>query len=163
MIFEFRYRANLRIGGKEWTNRRIEAWRGQEKLGHLTLAFIPRATFDALFPTVEDYARRIKGIQNPTLDDVEAFYSDYRRFEYFHVETAHVAYVTVEKEHQHQGIATQLYLGAARWIGQTERLLLAASTLQRPEVKPLWKKLVADPDASTVQLDDGRWALDGRP
>lgn len=160
MNFEFRYRANLRIGGDEWTNRRVEAWRGREKLGHITIAFISRATFDEAFPLVEDYARRIKGIQNPTLDHVEDLFSDYRRFEEFHVETAHVAYVTVEEDHQRQGIATALYIEGARWIGRTERLMLAASTLQRPEVPGLWEKLVADPDVPTVKLHDDRWAID---
>jgi len=162
MGLEFRYRSNLRIGGEEWTNRRVEAWRGREKLGHLTLAFISRATFDERFPDVEDYARRIKGIEEPTDDDCETLYPYYRRFEEFHVETAHVAYVIVEEAHQRQGIATQLYLEAARWIGRTERLLLAASDLQRPEVEPLWEKLVADPSVATERLHDGRWALDGR-
>lgn len=162
MGLEFRYRLNLRIGGDEWTNRRVEAWRDGEKLGHLTIAFISRATFDELFPAVEDYARRIKGIQDPTDDDCEILYSYYRNFEYFHVEAAHVAYVMVEEEHQRQGIGTQLYLEAARWIGRTERLLLGASDLQRPEVGPLWETLVEDPSVTTVRLADGRWALDGR-
>jgi GNAT superfamily N-acetyltransferase len=137
MGLEFRYRLNLRIGGDEWTNRRVEAWRDGEKLGHLTIAFISRATFDELFPDVEDYARRIKGIENPTGDDCEILYSYYRSFEVFHVETAHVAYVIVEEEHQRQGIG-------------------------RPEVGPLWAKLVEDASVETVRLHDGRWALDGR-
>lgn len=162
MGLEFRYRSNLRIGGDEWTNRRVEAWRDGEKLGHLTIAFISRATFDERFPDVEDYARRIRGIREPTDDDCEALYSYYRSFEYFHVEAAHVAYVIVEEGHQRQGIGTQLYLEAARWIWRTERLLLGASDLQQPEVAPLWAKLVEDASVTTVRLADGRWALDGR-
>jgi GNAT superfamily N-acetyltransferase len=163
MALEFRYLTNLRIGGDEWTNHRVEAWRGDEKLGHITIAFISRDTFEELFPTVEDYARRIKGIENPTDDDCAILYRFYRSFEEFHVETAHVAYVIVEEEHQRQGIGTQLYLEGARWIWEHHKLLLAASDLQRPEVEPLWAKLVEDPSVATVKLHDERWALNGEP
>lgn len=162
MSLGFRYRTNLQIGGPEWTNHRVEAWRNDQKLGHLTIAFIERETFDDLFPTMEDYAWRMRGIQNPTEDDRVVFYSYYRSFENFHVETAHVAGVTVEESQQRQGIATKLYIQAAWWIAERHGLLLAASDLQTSDVKPLWAKLVADPSVATVRLHDGRWALDGR-
>jgi len=160
-VMEFRYRTNLRIGGDEWTNHRVEAWRGDEKLGHLTIAFIPEETFDELFATVEDYATRIKGITKPTDDDCAKLYPYYRRFEAFHVETAHVGNVIVEEKHRRQSIATKLYLEGARWIWEHHELFLAASDLQQPEIKPLWSKLAANPSVATVRLYDERWALDG--
>lgn len=159
---EFRYLTNLKIGGDDWTNHRVEAWRGDEKLGHITMAFIPRRVFEARYSTIEYYVCRIKGFQDATEGLCTEYASDYRRFEEFHVETAHVAMVTVEEDHQRQGIATLLYLEGARWLAERHGLKLAASSLQSIGVPNLWKKLVADLEAPTVKLNDGRWALDGR-
>lgn len=156
----FQYRTNLRIGGDEWTNHRVEAWKLEEKVGHITIAFIERDTFDELFPTVDEYAIRIRGIQHPNDNDRSILYPFYRRFEEFHVETAHVAYVLVEEGHRRQGIAQKLYVEGARWIGQHHGLKMAASDLQAVAIPSLWAKLVVNPDIPTVKLNDGRWALD---
>jgi GNAT superfamily N-acetyltransferase len=159
----FRYQTNLQIGGPEWTNHRVEAWRNDQELGHLTIAFIERETFTREFPDLDSYVRRMKGYQEVT-DYLRERYADaFKRFEQFHVETAHVAYVLVEGRHQRKGLGTQLYIQGASWMAERHGLMLAASDLQSPgpEVPRVWEKLVADPDVHTVKLDDGRWAIDG--
>ena len=163
MNLEFRYLTNLRIGGDEWTNHRIETWRDDEKLGHITMAFISREMFDQEFPTLDAFLENRKGLQDIADYHRQEYALYYRRFEEFHVETVSVAYISVEKPHRRQGVATALYLEGARWIGERHGLMLASGDLQQPGVPELWAKLVENPEVVIVRLHDGRWALDGRP
>lgn len=157
----FRYLTNLRIGGDEWTNHRIEAWHRDQKLGHITIAFIPRDVFEREFSTLDAYIKNRTGLQDISDYYRETYRARYKHFEEFHVRTAHVAYILVKERWRRQGVGTQLYIEGARWIGERHGLILAASDLQQPGVPELWEKLVANPTVPTVRLDDGRWALDG--
>lgn len=157
----FEYLTNLRIGGDEWTNHRIEAWGGDEKLGHITVAFVPRDVFEREFATLDAYIKNRTGFEEITDFHRDRYRIRYKRFEEFHVETAHVAYIMVKERWRRQQVAARLYLEAARWIGERHGLMLAASDLQQPGIPQLWEKLVADPAVPTVRLDDGRWAIDG--
>lgn len=157
---EFRYRTSLRIGGEEWTTHRVELWQRDTKLGHITMAFIPRSVFDEQLSTIEKFACQIAGFTSPTKYQLELLEERYRRFEEFHVQTAHVAYIQVEEGYRRRGIATQLYLEGARWLAQRKGLRLAMGGPQQPAVKALWAKLVKDPQVPTVRLPDDRWALD---
>ena len=82
------------------------------------------------------------------------------KFEQFHVGSVHVAYISVEEGFRRQGIARKLYITAAKWMGEEDGLVLAASDLQQPEVKELWKGLISDPAVPTVTTEDGRPAID---
>jgi len=159
MNLEFNYLTDLQLGKPEWLDLRVEALLDGEKVGHLTITFVPREVFEEKFGTIEDFAREQRGIQK--LEDYQRVELEpqYRRFRQFHVDTAYVAYVSVDHKYRRRGIAKRLYIEAARWVKERHGLMLAASSLQRPEVQVLWASLVADPDVPTVKLEDDRWAL----
>ena len=145
-----------------WVTHRVVARVGFEEIGHVTISYIPRAVFDETLADRAEYCRIICGITNPTREDERQHKSQHRKFEQFHVDSVHIAYVGVDEAFQRRGIATRLYIEAAQWMGEQEGLMLAASDLQRPGPEGVWATLHADPDILTVRLADGRWAIDGR-
>ena len=133
-----------------------------DEVGHITISYIPRAVFDERYPDVEAYARGIQGIAKPLADDLRRLKRDYEKFRAFHVASAHVAYVEVECGWRLRLIATSLYHKAARWMGETEGLVLAASDTQTPEAKAVWDRLERfglEGSGHVVELPDGRRGL----
>lgn len=144
-----------------WVTHRVVATVKNEEVGHLSLSHIPRSVFDEKLADREAFCRIIEGKESPDPEDLRRAAEHHHRFEKFHVGSVHVAYVFVEPAYRRQGIALRMYKTAAKWMGE-EGLVLAASTLQQPEVTALWQKLIKSPYVPTTRTEDGRPALDYR-
>jgi len=142
-----------------WVTHRVVATVNDEEVGHISVSHIPRAVYDETLADREQFCRAIEGRQKPTREEMRRAAVRHTKFEKFHVGSVHVAYVSVEEGFRRQGIARKLYIAAAKWMAE-EGFVLAASDLQRPEVKALWKKLLEDPAVPTVTTEDGRPAID---
>lgn len=159
---EFRTESGLHLAREHWTDTRIEAWMENQPLGHITISHVTVKKWMEELRDPVQFCRKIRGNLRATAQDALLCTADHMAFKYFHVDAMFVAYVKVEGGYRRQGIGTQLYLRAAQWAGENENLLLASSRLQQEGAKAVWAKLVEDPEIPTVQLRDGRWALDYR-
>jgi GNAT superfamily N-acetyltransferase len=142
-----------------WVTHRVVAKIGDEEIGHVSISYIPPHVFDEKLGNTRDFCRIIEGRHNPTKSELGKAAEHQRRFKRFHVGSAHIAYAWVEEPHRRKGIASKMYLEAARWVGE-QGLVLAASDLQQPEAKTLWSAFVDDPQVPTTKTEEGRPAID---
>lgn len=176
---ELRHITDIRFGHRAWTFDRIEAWRDDTRLGHITVCFLPREKFEEEFPDVEAFAAKRRGFWvrvtdevNPKLtleNDREELETAFQQFEEFHVETAHFANVVVKEPYRRQGICNALFIEGAKLAGSRHGMKVANSAVVRRQdteswgrtwSDPAWKKLAEDPEVPTVTLANGLVALD---
>lgn len=142
-----------------WVTHRVVVTDGPREVGHITLSHIPRDVYEETLADRATFCRLIQGMSSPTPEDLRRAAPRHRKFEQFHVGSAHVAYVHVDEAFRRRRLAWHLYLEAAIWMGE-QGLVLAASDVQRPEVRLLWEALKKDPKVPTTEMYDGRPALD---
>ena len=144
--------------GRGWHTEAVEAWEGDRSLGILKVSWIPADVMVERYSTVLEYACGIAGrLQDPGPEVLEALLPRYWAFQEFQTQPF-VAYVTVDKDSRRRGVATALYREAALWLAERGHTL-ACSDTQSHEAAALWEHLRAREDMPTIELPDGRHAI----
>lgn len=140
-----------------WHTEAVEAWEGDLRLGVLKVSWIPADEMEVRYPTVDEYARAVRGYGQTTPDMLAEMLPAYAHFREFHGHPF-VAGVRVEEAHRRRGVATALYREAALWLAERGHGL-ACSDTQSWEAAALWERLRSRDEVPTVMLPDGRLAI----
>ena len=109
-----------------------------KKVGWITVEYIPKDRFAAHYKSVFDFTHKILGsYRSPSKKEFLLF----RQFRKYHVDYPIIGYIRVMPEFQRQGIGTQLYIEAGKWMKELG-FELHSSLLQSKDAKAIWANMV---------------------
>lgn len=142
-----------------WICHKISCILGQVELGYIKITYIPLERFKIHYTCIQDFLYRIKGRRADANYKVNIKdYNDFCSFKKYHVDYPIVDFIRVYDKYQRQGIGTQLYIEAAKYMEELG-FVLRSSTLQSSAAESVWKSMSKKGIARMIpkrNVDQGR-------